>query len=52
MLFSLMHWPCSTTCMTIKKESQSMKWTAVSFLVPTIMGMAICIAFTAVARLF
>lgn len=52
MLFSLMHWPCSTTCMTIKKESQSMKWTAVSFLVPTLMGMAICIAFTAVARLF
>lgn len=36
MLFSLMHWPCGTTCWTIKKESQSWKWTLVSFLVPTI----------------
>ena len=31
MLFSLMHWPCSTTCLTIKKETQSFKWTAISF---------------------
>ena len=33
-LFSLMHWPCSTTCMTIAKESKSLKWTAISFAVP------------------
>lgn len=52
MLFSLMHWPCSTTCLTIKKESQSLKWTAVSVLVPTLMGMAVCFLFTAVARFF
>jgi ferrous iron transport protein B len=31
-IFSLMHWPCSTTLMTIKKESKSLKWTVVSFL--------------------
>lgn len=42
MLFSLMHWPCSTTCLTIKKETQSMKWTFVSFLVPTITGILVC----------
>lgn len=42
MLFSLMHWPCGTTCLTIKKETQSWKWTLVSFLVPTIVGVAIC----------
>ena len=36
MLFSLMHWPCSTTCLTIKKETQSWKWTLISFLVPTV----------------
>lgn len=42
MLFSLMHWPCSTTCWTIKKETQSWKWTLVSFLVPAITGMIIC----------
>ena len=51
MLFSLMHWPCSTTCLTIKKETQSLRWTAVSFLVPTVIGMAVCFLFTSAARL-
>ena len=51
MLFSLMHWPCSTTCLTIRKETQSMKWTAVSFLVPTVIGMLICFLLTTVVRL-
>ena len=52
MLFSLMHWPCSTTCITIKKETQSLKWTAVSFVIPTVMGIAVCFAFANIARLF
>lgn len=52
MLFSLMHWPCSTTCMTIKKETQSLKWTVISFLVPTVSGFAVCFLFTSIARLF
>ncbi|MBP1737603.1 MAG: feoB [Oscillospiraceae bacterium] len=43
MLFSLMHWPCGTTCLTIRNETQSLKWTLVSFAIPTITGMAICI---------
>ena len=51
MLFSLMHWPCSTTCMTIKKETQSVKWTAISFLVPTITGIIICFIFTSIVRI-
>ncbi|MEN8078310.1 ferrous iron transport protein B [Clostridioides difficile] len=51
MLFSLMHWPCSTTCLTIKKETQSWKWTAISFLVPTVIGIVICFVFTSVVRL-
>ena len=50
-LFSLMHWPCSTTCLTIKKETQSLKWTAVSFLVPTATGMLICFIFTSVVKI-
>lgn len=50
MLFSLMHWPCSTTCLTIKKETQSLKWTMISMLVPTAMGFAACFVFTFVAR--
>lgn len=52
MLFSLMHWPCSTTCIIIKKETRSLKWTAVSFLVPTVVGIAVCFVFANTARLF
>ena len=52
MLFALMHWPCSTTMMTIKKETGSWKWSAVSFLVPTVMGIAVCMIFANLARLF
>ena len=42
-LFSLFHWPCSTTCLTIKKETGSLKWTAVAFLIPTLIGIIGCI---------
>lgn len=52
MLFSLMHWPCSTTCLTIKKETQSVKWTIASFLVPTVTGIVVCFLFTTIARAF
>ncbi|MGH4124488.1 MAG: ferrous iron transport protein B [Clostridium sp.] len=51
MLFSLMHWPCATTCLTIKKETQSIKWTLVSFLVPTITGIIICFIVASTAGL-
>lgn len=51
MLFSLMHWPCSTTLLTIKKETQSLKWTVISVLIPTVMGICACFAFTTMARL-
>lgn len=51
MLFSLMHWPCSTTCLTIKKETQSLKWTVISFAIPTLTGITICFIFTSIVRL-
>ena len=51
MLFSLMHWPCGTTCLTIKKETQSWKWTFVSFLVPTLAGIVICLIVATTVRL-
>ncbi len=43
-LFSLMHWPCSTTLWTIRKESGSFRWTALAFLLPTVIGIAVCAA--------
>ena len=39
-LFTLMHWPCSTTLLTIKKESGSIKWTLLSLIIPTIIGLS------------
>ena len=51
MLFSLMHWPCSTTCLTIKKETKSNKWTFISILVPTLCGIVICFVFNLIMRL-
>ncbi len=42
MLFSIMHWPCSTTLITIKKETGSLKWTFLAAALPTVIGMAVC----------
>lgn len=43
-LFSLNHFPCATTLLTIRKETGSWKWTAISFLLPTIIGICLCAA--------
>jgi ferrous iron transport protein B len=51
MLFSLNHWPCATTLWTIRKETQSLRWTAVSFLVPTLTGIVLCLIVAQGARL-
>ena len=52
MIFTLLHFPCGTTLLTIKKETKSIKWTLVSFLLPTICGIIICFITTSVYRLF
>ena len=51
MLFSLFHWPCSTTCLTIYKETGSVKWTALSVALPTMMGLGLCLILATAARL-
>lgn len=51
MLFSLVHWPCSTTCLTIRKESGSWKWTLVAILLPTLIGFILCFLTATVWRL-
>lgn len=52
LLFTLFHWPCSTTCLTIYKETKKVKWTAISFLLPTTVGLLLCLTTATVARLF
>jgi len=51
-LFSIMHWPCGTTLLTIHKETGSIKWTVISFILPTVFGIVSCICFTSLAKLF
>lgn len=52
MLFSLLHFPCSTTCITIYKETKSIKWTGLAILIPTITGIVVCAVVANAARLF
>lgn len=42
MLFTILHYPCATTLLTIKKETGSWKWTFLSFLLPTVCGVVVC----------
>ena len=42
MVFCLFHWPCSTTVLTISKESGSAKWAFLGILLPTAIGVLLC----------
>ncbi|MBQ3299400.1 MAG: ferrous iron transporter B [Ruminococcus sp.] len=52
MIMTVLHFPCSTTCLTIKKETGSLKWTLTSMLLPTLMGVIICAVIANTAKLF
>ena len=43
MAFTLFHWPCSTTVLTIQKESGGIKWALLSIAIPTMIGVVLCI---------
>ena len=42
MLFSLFHFPCSTTLLTVYKETKSAKWTLLALLLPLALGILLC----------
>ena len=42
LVFTLFHWPCATTCMTIRKETGSVKWVAAAFVIPAVCGCILC----------
>ena len=48
MLFTVLHFPCATTLLTIKKETGSWKWTGLAFAIPTVCGIVICMCTTLV----
>lgn len=51
MIFTLLHFPCTTTLLTIKKESGSWKWVGLAFLLPTVCGIVLCMVTTGVWNL-
>lgn len=52
MLFCLFHFPCGTTCITIKKETGSLKWVLIAFLLPTIIGIILCLIVSSISKIF
>ena len=48
LVFTVAHWPCSTTCLTIWKETRSAKWTLAAVLLPAVCGFGLCLAVHAV----
>jgi len=52
MLFSLLHYPCSTTTWTIYKETRSVKWTIISNLLPLTIAFIVCFVVYRIGLLF
>lgn len=44
LFFTLFHFPCGTTCLTIWRETKSIRWTALAILLPTAAGILLCMA--------
>ena len=51
-IITVLHFPCSTTCLTVKKETGSLKWTLLSMAIPTVCGVVCCAVTSHVMRLF
>lgn len=52
LIFTLFHFPCSTTILTIKKETKSTLWTIIAFVLPTIIGLMLCFIINLIFNLF
>ena len=51
-VFTLIHWPCSTTIITAYRETGSVKWSAATALIPTVIGYALCVLINTVSGIF
>ena len=51
-IFVIFHFPCSTTMITIYKETKSIKWTMLSFILPFFIGIVICLFIRSVSLIF
>lgn len=50
LILCMFHFPCGTTCLTIKKETGSFKWTVIAFIIPTLTGISICALINVIFR--
>lgn len=51
MIFILLHFPCGTTLLSIKKETGSWKWALISFILPTSFGIILCMVTNLIYKL-
>lgn len=52
LIFTMFHFPCSTTILTIKKETNSKFWTLIAFILPTVVGLIICFLINLISKIF
>lgn len=52
MLLTLLHFPCATTLLTIRKELNSSYWTLMSAIIPTVIGVGLCFTVTQLVKIF
>ena len=52
LLFTLFHFPCGTTCLTIWRETKSIRWTILAILLPTAAGILLCVGVHGLSLLF
>ena len=51
-VFALFHWPCSTSLITVYKETGSKRLTLIAFLLPTVIGFLLCALINAAGKVF
>ncbi len=51
-ILCLFHFPCSTTCFAIKRETGSTRWTLLSIIIPLITGTTLCLILSLISRMF
>ena len=51
-VFSMFHFPCATTLLTIGKETKSIKYTLLSIITPLLSGIIICTVINALFSIF
>lgn len=49
-IMCIFHFPCSTTCLTIKKETKSIGWTLFSMVMPTVIGVLLCFCISSISN--